>query len=112
MDNQPRDLFARHCEWRPLDLTRGGGDHAAIHESAASGQHLEYLFCEQLPKNIQPRPLFFKLPKNLQSQTRSSRLGGLPFLAPKTYNSSTERSVRRHLLYGYLQEFRSLARRT
>jgi hypothetical protein len=27
-----RDLFARHCECRPIDLERGEGDHAAIHD--------------------------------------------------------------------------------
>jgi len=27
-----RDLFARHCECRPLDLERSEGDHAAIHD--------------------------------------------------------------------------------
>jgi hypothetical protein len=31
-DDQLRLLFARHCECRPLDLTRGEGDHAAIHD--------------------------------------------------------------------------------
>lgn len=31
-DDQLRDLFARHCECRPLDLTRGEDDHAAIHD--------------------------------------------------------------------------------
>lgn len=31
-DEQLRDLFARHCECRPLDLTRTEGDHAAIHD--------------------------------------------------------------------------------
>ncbi|HSX22403.1 MAG TPA: hypothetical protein VLE97_06460 [Gaiellaceae bacterium] len=27
-----RDLFGRHCECRPLDLSRKEGDHAAIHD--------------------------------------------------------------------------------
>lgn len=27
-----RDLFARHCECRPLDLQRTSADHAAIHD--------------------------------------------------------------------------------
>lgn len=31
-DDQLRDLFARHCECRPLDLTRREADHAAIHD--------------------------------------------------------------------------------
>lgn len=31
-DDQLRDLFARHCECRPLDLTRTADDHAAIHD--------------------------------------------------------------------------------
>jgi hypothetical protein len=31
-DDQLRDLFARHCACRPLDLTRPEGDHAAIHD--------------------------------------------------------------------------------
>lgn len=31
-DDQLRDLFARHCECRPLDLTRAKDDHAAIHD--------------------------------------------------------------------------------
>ena len=31
-DDQLRDLFARHCECRPLDLTRGESGHAAIHD--------------------------------------------------------------------------------
>ena len=31
-DQDLRDLFARHCECRPLDLERGEGDHAAIHD--------------------------------------------------------------------------------
>jgi hypothetical protein len=31
-DDQLRDLFARHCECRPLDLSRGEDDHAAIHD--------------------------------------------------------------------------------
>lgn len=31
-DDQLRALFARHCECRPLDLTRGADDHAAIHD--------------------------------------------------------------------------------
>lgn len=31
-DAQIRDLFARHCECRPLDLTREDDDHAAIHD--------------------------------------------------------------------------------
>lgn len=31
-DQDLRDLFARHCECRPLDLERGDGDHAAIHD--------------------------------------------------------------------------------
>lgn len=31
-DAQLRDLFARHCECRPLDLTRSEDDHAAIHD--------------------------------------------------------------------------------
>ena len=31
-DQDLRDLFARHCECRPLDLKRGEGDHAAIHD--------------------------------------------------------------------------------
>lgn len=29
---QLRELFARHCECRPLDLTRTSDDHAAIHD--------------------------------------------------------------------------------
>jgi hypothetical protein len=31
-DQQLRDLFSRHCECRPLDLTRTSDDHAAIHD--------------------------------------------------------------------------------
>ena len=31
-DADLRELFARHCECRPLDLTRGEDDHAAIHD--------------------------------------------------------------------------------
>ena len=31
-DDQLRDLFARHCQCRPLDLTRTEDDHAAIHD--------------------------------------------------------------------------------
>jgi hypothetical protein len=31
-DAQLRELFARHCECRPLDLTRTEDDHAAIHD--------------------------------------------------------------------------------
>lgn len=31
-DDQLRDLFARHCACRPLDLTRGDSDHAAVHD--------------------------------------------------------------------------------
>lgn len=31
-DDQLRDLFARHCECRPLNLTRTSEDHAAIHD--------------------------------------------------------------------------------
>jgi hypothetical protein len=31
-DQDLRDLFARHCECRPLDLERGEGAHAAIHD--------------------------------------------------------------------------------
>ena len=31
-DDQLRELYARHCECRPLDLTRTEGDHAAIHD--------------------------------------------------------------------------------
>jgi hypothetical protein len=31
-DQELRDLFARHCECRPLDLERCDGDHAAIHD--------------------------------------------------------------------------------
>jgi hypothetical protein len=31
-DKQLRELFARHCECRPLDLTREDNDHAAIHD--------------------------------------------------------------------------------
>jgi len=31
-DDQLRDLFARHCECRPLDLTRTSEDHAVIHD--------------------------------------------------------------------------------
>lgn len=31
-DDQLRELFARHCECRPLDLTRTEDDHAAIHD--------------------------------------------------------------------------------
>lgn len=31
-DQDLRALFARHCECRPLDLTRGQEDHAAIHD--------------------------------------------------------------------------------
>ena len=31
-DQDLRDLYARHCECRPLDLERGEGDHAAIHD--------------------------------------------------------------------------------
>ena len=31
-DQDLRDLFARHCECRPLDLERTKGDHAAIHD--------------------------------------------------------------------------------
>lgn len=31
-DEQLRELFARHCACRPLDLTRGADDHAAIHD--------------------------------------------------------------------------------
>ncbi len=31
-NDQLRDLFARHCECRPLDLTRGESDHAARHD--------------------------------------------------------------------------------
>lgn len=31
-DQDLRDLFARHCECRPLDLKRREGDHAAIHD--------------------------------------------------------------------------------
>ena len=31
-DDQLRELFARHCECRPLDLTRNEADHAACHD--------------------------------------------------------------------------------
>lgn len=31
-DDQLRALFAKHCECRPLDLTRAEDDHAAIHD--------------------------------------------------------------------------------
>ena len=31
-DQDLRDLYARHCECRPLDLERSEGDHAAIHD--------------------------------------------------------------------------------
>ncbi len=31
-DEQLRELFTRHCACRPLDLTRGESDHAAIHD--------------------------------------------------------------------------------
>lgn len=31
-NEQLRELFARHCECRPLDLTRSEHDHAAIHD--------------------------------------------------------------------------------
>lgn len=31
-DQHLRDLFARHCECRPIDLERGENDHAAIHD--------------------------------------------------------------------------------
>ena len=31
-DQDLRDLFARHCECRPLDLKRDESDHAAIHD--------------------------------------------------------------------------------
>jgi hypothetical protein len=31
-DDQLRDLFARHCACRPLDLSRTEHDHAAIHD--------------------------------------------------------------------------------
>lgn len=31
-DAQLRELFSRHCECRPLDLTRTENDHAAIHD--------------------------------------------------------------------------------
>lgn len=31
-DAQLRELFARHCECRPLDLTRTADDHAPIHD--------------------------------------------------------------------------------
>lgn len=31
-DHQLRALFAKHCECRPLDLTRAEDDHAAIHD--------------------------------------------------------------------------------
>ena len=31
-NSQLRALFARHCECRPLDLTRTADDHAAIHD--------------------------------------------------------------------------------
>jgi hypothetical protein len=31
-DDQLRELFARHCECRPLDLARTEDDHAAIHD--------------------------------------------------------------------------------
>jgi len=31
-DDQLRDLFARHCECRPIDLARGEDDHAANHD--------------------------------------------------------------------------------
>jgi hypothetical protein len=31
-DDQLRDLFARHCECRPLDLHRREDDHAQIHD--------------------------------------------------------------------------------
>jgi hypothetical protein len=31
-DEQLRELFARHCECRPLDLARSESDHAAIHD--------------------------------------------------------------------------------
>jgi hypothetical protein len=31
-DEQLRELFARHCECRPLDLTRSDSDHAAVHD--------------------------------------------------------------------------------
>jgi len=31
-DDQLRELFARHCKCRPLDLSRGEDDHAAIHD--------------------------------------------------------------------------------
>ena len=31
-DDDLRRLFGRHCECRPLDLSRASGDHAAIHD--------------------------------------------------------------------------------
>lgn len=31
-DDQLRDLFAKHCECRPLDLHRSEDDHASIHD--------------------------------------------------------------------------------
>jgi hypothetical protein len=31
-DEQLRELFAKHCECRPLDLDRAEDDHAAIHD--------------------------------------------------------------------------------
>lgn len=31
-DDQLRELYARHCECRPLDLTRDKTDHASIHD--------------------------------------------------------------------------------
>jgi len=31
-DQDLRDLFARHCECRPIDLERGEDDHAALHD--------------------------------------------------------------------------------
>ena len=38
-DDQLRELFARHCECRPLDLTRTASDHAAIHDCDTSILH-------------------------------------------------------------------------
>ena len=31
-DDQLRDLFARHCQCRPLDLNRDEDDHSAVHD--------------------------------------------------------------------------------
>lgn len=31
-DEQLRTLFERHCQCRPLDLTRAAEDHAAVHD--------------------------------------------------------------------------------